>query len=41
MQLRAAEMRAKTMEGQWVQEAAKRRDLHNQLQVATWLGHRI
>ena len=39
MQLRAAEMRAKTMEGQWVQEAAKRRDLHNQLQAIRSPSH--
>ena len=32
LQLRAAEMRAKQIEGQWMAEAMKRKELHNQLQ---------
>ena len=32
LQLRAAEMRATQIEGQWMAEAMKRRELHNQLQ---------
>ena len=32
LQLRAAEMHAKQIEGQWMAEAMKRKELHNQLQ---------